>query len=436
MKAKPKCQEIYKKLCDVTPGGANSPMRAWRAVSDFPLIAESARGALLRDADGEEYIDFCCSWGALLLGHSEPDVVAAAQAAVAQGSSFGMSTAIEEKLARTIVDRIPSVEQVRFVSSGTEATMTAARLARGYTGKRYIVKFTGHYHGHADFFLVQAGSGVAGLSATSSSAGIPEGVVQHTVCLPFNDYAALERFFDEDPKAQDLAAVILEPVAANMGLVPATPEFMRLLRERTQDLGALLIFDEVVTGFRLSATGAQGIYSEQPDLTCYGKIIGGGFPAAAFGGSREIMETLAPNGSVYQAGTLSGNPVAMAAGYSVLSRLTDSLYEELERKASIITKPVQAEIEDLGLNACVQQIGSAFTLFLGQRSVHNFDDAKACDLQLFREFFGQMREQGVLLVPSQFETNFVSAAHTEAQLEETRDAILSFLRARAPVLQG
>jgi glutamate-1-semialdehyde 2,1-aminomutase len=339
-----------------------------------------------------------------------------------------MSTEIEWQLAQRVSQLVPSIEQVRFVSSGTEATMSAARLARGFTQRPLLVKFTGNYHGHADFFLVQAGSGVAGLTPTSSSDGIPQELVQDTVCLPYNDVAALHAFFASE-QARHVAAVIVEPIACNMGVVPASAAFMRALREETQKAGALLIFDEVITGFRCSPRGAQELYSEQPDLTCYGKIIGGGFPAAAFGGSREIMQCLAPEGTVYQAGTLSGNPVAMACGAAALDGIMQSgFYEDLERKTRVITDAVVEVIADLGLKACVKQVGSLFTLFFGQTDVQCFKDVQSCDLAAFRSFFHHMMQQGILVSPSQFEACFVSAAHSQEELERTRDAITAFLR--------
>lgn len=428
MKTMTTSEKIYHELSDVIPGGVNSPARAWRGLQDCPLVAQSGKGAEITDAEGNVYIDYCMSWGALIHGHCAIFVQEAAIHSIYQGSSFGMTTEIEGKLAKKVCASVSSVEQVRFVNSGTEATMSAARLARAFTGKKYLIKFTGHYHGHADFFLVQAGSGVAGLTPTSSSAGVPEEVVEHTICLPFNDLGAVETFFKEDSRARDLAAVILEPVACNMGVVPTARELMRLVRQETEKVGALLIFDEVITGFRCSPQGAQSIYEEIPDLTCFGKIVGGGFPAAAFGGRKEVMQWLAPQGPVYQAGTLSGNPVAMAAGMAALEPLQDDgFYRALEEKTRIITDPVKEYICEKGLNCHLNQVGSLFTLFLGKRSIQNFQDVQQCDQELFKNLFHFMMKKGILMSPSQFEANFISMAHSKEQLEKTRDGILEFL---------
>jgi glutamate-1-semialdehyde 2,1-aminomutase len=381
------------------------------------------------DVDGNRYIDFCGSWGALIHGHAHPQIVEVVKERISLGTTFGITTGIEEKIARKVTQMMPSIEKIRFVSSGTEATMTAIRLARGYTNKTKVIKFTGNYHGHADYLLVRAGSGVIGLSPTSSSAGIPDSILQHTLCLPFNAVEETFEVLNHAHYRHDIAAVIVEPVAANMGVVPASQEFLQMLREETQKINALLIFDEVITGFRLGIQGAQGYYGITPDLTCLGKIIGGGFPAAAFGGRREIMDQLAPLGPVYQAGTLSGNPVAMEAGLQALTLLErPGFYEELERKTLLITQPVQEEIRKRNLNMCLQQIGSIFTLFFGLKKVNSMEEAERLDLDLFARFFRFMYERGIYVSPSQYEACFVSAAHQEEHLEKTRDLILSFLR--------
>lgn len=413
----------FQKLCSVIPGGVNSPVRACRGLLDEPIIAERGEADLIQDIDGRVFIDYCGSWGALILGHAHPEILEAVAKRMRLGTTFGVSTEIEEKCAREVVKIVDSIESVRFVNSGTEATMSAARLARGYTGRKKIVKFVGHYHGHADFFLVKAGSGVAKL-AESSSAGIPDEIVQHTVCIPFNDIAAAQ-----DAITDEVAAVILEPIAGNMGCVPAHQEFMTFLRSQTEKVGALLIADEVMTGFRVALKGAQSLYGVTPDLTCLGKVVGGGFNAAAFGGRKEIMEFLAPNGPVYQAGTLSGNPLAMEAGYQTLLRIQEKgFYEELQRKTDLITKPVKAFIKQHNLPAALQEAGSMFTLFFGPQEVNSFDDTKKFNPQQFKEFFCHMLECGIYIPPSQYEAWFVSMAHTDEHLTQTKDAAINWLR--------
>ena len=393
-------QKVYAASCEVIPGGVNSPVRSFPGLEMTPLIAARAQGDTVWDVDGNSYIDYCGSWGALISGHCHPPIVAAALAQVQEGSSFGMATPYEQEIAEEIVKLVPSIEKIRFVSSGTEATMTAVRLARGFTGKPLLVKFNGNYHGHADGFLIRAGSGVTALQE-SSSKGIPADLVKNTISLPYNDIDTVRAFLQS---RNDVAAVILEPVAGNMGVVIPSKEFLEMLREETSKIGALLIFDEVITGFRLGLQGAQGYFGITPDLTCLGKIIGAGFPAAAFGGSAEIMDYLAPLGPVYQAGTLSGNPVAMRAGLAALKEVQKpGFYEELERKTKIITEPV-AEF------ACVASIGSMFTIFT--------DDYKSLFLHLF--------EQGIYFPPLQYETCFVSMAHTDEHLKMTRDVLIGY----------
>lgn len=418
---------IYQRLCEVIPGGVNSPVRAFKALEISPLVAERGAADLIYDADGHAYIDYCGSWGPLIHGHAHPEVLAAASRQMAKGTTFGITTEVEEQLARKIVALVPSVEKVRFVSSGTEATMSALRLARGVTGRQLVVKFNGNYHGHSDAFLVQAGSGVLGLTATSSSAGVPADSVRHTVSLPYNATEQCRSFLLDPARRDTVAAVILEPIACNMGVVPPTIEFLQMLREVTRSIGAVLIFDEVITGFRVALGGAQELYGIRPDLTCFGKIIGGGFPAAAFGGRRDIMDALAPLGSVYQAGTLSGNPVAMAAGLRTLEMLeADGIYPELTRKTDIITAPLKEYLHKKGINACVQQVGSLFTLFFGRRSVANMDEALSLDKAAFSHFFKYLFDNGVYPPPLQQEAWFVSTVHSAAHLEATRDLILDY----------
>jgi len=427
MHQRPVSHALYQRLCEVIPGGVNSPVRACLGVNQTPIVAASASRDRVIDVDGKTYIDFCGSWGALIHGHAHPKILSAARKRMGMGTSFGMTTDIEEQLARKIVQLVPSVEKIRFVSSGTEATMSAARLARGYTGRDLIVKFIGNYHGHADFFLVQAGSGVAYLPR-SSSAGVPEEVVKHTLCLPYNDTEMCRACLNHPDYSHRIAAVILEPIAGNMGVVPAQPDFIQMLREETQKIGALLIFDEVITGFRVALQGAQSLYKVIPDLTCFGKIIGGGFPAAAFGGKREIMDCLAPLGDVYQAGTLSGNPVAMEAGLQALNMLErKSFYAELERKTNMITKPVRESLVRKGAMACVQQCGSMFTVFFGKKAVNNMDDARQLDLEMFGRFFRFLFSKGIYIPPSQHEAWFVSSVHEESHLNKTRDCVLEFI---------
>jgi glutamate-1-semialdehyde 2,1-aminomutase len=427
MKNRPRSKQIFSDLCEVHPGGVNSPVRACSGMGQLPMVVASGSKDQIFDADGHAYIDYCGSWGALVHGHAHSSIVSAVQKRISMGSSFGIATEVEGLLGRKIMEAVPSIEKIRFVSSGTEATMSAARLARGFTGRDYIIKFNGNYHGHADFFLVQAGSGVIDLPQ-SSSAGIPAEIIKHTISLPYNDVEAFLKI-TSDPKLKHLiAAVIVEPIAGNMGLVPSTAEFLQVLRTETQRIGALLILDEVISGFRVALGGAQSIYKVKPDLTCLGKIIGGGFPAAAFGGRKEIMNFLAPLGPVYQAGTLSGNPVAMEAGLETLKLLEQKgFYKTLEDKTNLITIPVREAIKNKKLKACLHQSGSMFTLFFGLESIKNMEEAKNLNVDLYASFFRFMFEHGIYLPPSQYEVCFVSSVHSAEHLEKTRDLILQFL---------
>lgn len=418
--------EIYERLCQVIPGGVNSPVRSCKGMGQPPMVAARGEGPYVYDADGNKFIDFCCSWGAIIHGHANPEIVSVAQKRVAMGSTFGITTEIEEKIARKIIHLMPSIEKIRFVSSGTEATMSAVRLARGYTKREMVLKFSGNYHGHADFFLVQAGSGVMSMCPESTSAGVPSEVVKHTLCVPYNDVEAVRKIFrDHGPK---IACVILEPIAGNMGCVPASQEFLEVLREETSRHGSVLIFDEVFDGFRVAKGGAQSLYGIVPDMTTLAKIIGGGFPAAAFGGKREIMDLLAPLGPVYQAGTLSGNPVAMEAGLKALEMLErPGFYEELERKARLFIDPVRAWMKDNQYAGCIQQVGSMFTLFFGRREVRNGEEAKMCDMEKFAEYFRFMFAHGVYISPLQQEPLFVTSAHSDEDMIYFRDLTLKFL---------
>jgi glutamate-1-semialdehyde 2,1-aminomutase len=420
-------ETIFEKLCRVIPGGVNSPVRSFNAVRIAPMVVESGAGALIRDVDGHEYIDYCGSWGPLILGHAHPEVVAAAQKQMATGCSFGITSEIEEMLASKIVGLLPPIEKIRFVSSGTEATMTALRIARGVTKRAKIVKFSGHYHGHHDSLLVQAGSGVSLLNGSATSLGVNQGVIADTICLPFNDFEALHSFFQSD-LAHQTAAVIVEPIAGNMGVVLPQDPFLQLLREETARVGALLIFDEVITGFRVGLKGAAHLYGIDPDLTCLGKVIGGGFPAAAVGGKARFMDCLAPLGEVYQAGTLSGNPVAMRAGYTTLCLIEqEGFYEKLEQKTRRLVDPIQSLIERLGKQACVQRCGSMLTLFLGLTQVGSQEDLKRLDPELFAAFFRYLFDRGIYIPPAAGEAWFVSAAHTNEQLDYTSQVISEFL---------
>jgi glutamate-1-semialdehyde 2,1-aminomutase len=428
MKKRLQSQQIYRQLCEVIPGGVNSPVRSCKKMGQTPLVVDRAIRDLVIDVDGHTYIDYCGSWGALIHGHAHPTILEAVRRRMEKGTSFGTTTALEGEIAQEIVNLIESIEKVRFVSSGTEATMTVARLARGFTKRELIVKFSGNYHGHADFFLVQAGSGVLEISSAASSEGIPEDIVKHTISLPYNDIEACCQLFSHPSYRERIAAVILEPIAANMGVVPADKEFIQFLREATEEIGALLIFDEVITGFRVAKKGAQALYGIRPDLTCFGKIIGGGFPAAAFGGRREIMDYLAPLGPVYQAGTLSGNPLAMEAGLQSLRLLQQpGFYEELERKTALLVDPIRARIQEKGWQACVQRVGSIFTLFLGKNRVRNLQEALEVDAELFARLFRTLFEQGIYIPPLQHEAWFISAAHEDQHLEKTREAVLAFM---------
>ncbi len=402
------------------PGGVNSPVRAFRAVGGTPLFIKRGRGSRLYDEDGNEFIDYVCSWGPLILGHSHPRVVEAVTKAVESGSSFGAPTELETKLAKMICGAMPSIEMVRFVNSGTEATMSAIRLVRAFTGRNKIMKFAGCYHGHSDGLLAKAGSGMATLGIPSSP-GVPASLTSDTLVAPYNNLEAVQQLFEDF--APEIAAIIVEPVAGNMGVALPRPGFLELLRSLTRECGALLIFDEVITGFRVAYGGAQGLYNVTPDLTCLGKIIGGGFPIGAYGGRKDIMEMVAPVGPVYQAGTLSGNPVAMTAGIETLGILKESrVYEELERKSSLLEKGISEAASAAGVNMRLPRQGSMFTIFFAKDVVTDYQTAAKADTKLYARFFHHLLSEGVYLPPSQFEAAFVSAAHTDEDIEVTIDA--------------
>ncbi len=393
-------------------GGVNSPVRAFKAVGGDPVLMKKGSGAYLWDTENKKYLDFCLSWGAMLLGHAEPKTIEAIKRQAALGTSFGTATPYETELAAEIQKAFPGMQKMRFTSSGTEAVMSAIRLARGATGRDRILKFEGCYHGHADSLLVKAGSGLATFGSPDS-AGVPAELARMTATLPYNDSDSVRSFFR---KEKDIAAVIIEPVAGNMGVVPAEPEFLQTLREESQKTGTLLIFDEVISGFRVNYGGAQHIYGIKPDLTVLGKIIGGGLPVGAFGGASDLMENLSPAGKVYQAGTLSGNPLSMAAGKSVLSRLSPDFYKKLNARASAFTREIRAIFKKHAKTAAVQGMGSMFTLFPGRESVSDFSEARRCDTAAFGRFFHAMLKEGVYLPPSLFESYFISSAHTDADL--------------------
>ncbi|MDR3632856.1 MAG: glutamate-1-semialdehyde 2,1-aminomutase [Isosphaeraceae bacterium] len=416
----PHSQSAFRHACRVIPGGVNSPARAFGAVGGEPPFIDRAEGAYLFDIDGHQYIDYIGSWGPMILGHGHPRVRKAVSDALERGSSFGAPTVREIEIAEAVVATVPSIEMVRFVSSGTEAAMSAVRLARGVTGRNKIIKMAGHYHGHVDALLVQAGSSATTLG-TPNSPGVTPGATADTLLCPFNDASAVADTFAKFPG--QIAAVLLEPVAGNMGLVPPRPGYLELLRELTAKDGALLVFDEVMTGFRLSLGGAQALYGISPDLTVLGKIVGGGLPAAAYGASRAIMEQVSPAGPIFQAGTLSGNPLAMAAGLATIETLREEFpYTRLDGLAARLAEGLDRAATDAGFPHVVQRVGSMLTLFFTSEAVHHYEDAKRSDTSLFGQFFWELLARGVYLPCSQFESLFVSAAHTEADIDYTVSA--------------
>jgi glutamate-1-semialdehyde 2,1-aminomutase len=419
-------EKLYVEACRVIPGGVNSPVRAWNAVGGHPRFIQRGRGAEVTDADGRTYVDFVASWGPLVLGHAHPRVVAAVVERAKLGTSFGAPTAQEVELARLLIDALPSMELVRLVNSGTEATMTALRLARAATGRELIVKFAGCYHGHVDALLVSAGSGALTLGVPDSP-GVPASLAGLTLVAEFNDHEGVRRLFRE--RGAEIAAVIVEPVVGNMGVVAPEPGFLELLREETRQAGCLLVFDEVITGFRLGWRGAQGRWQVTPDLTCLGKIVGGGLPLAAFGGRRDLMDRLAPVGPVYQAGTLSGNPLAVASGLATLAVLRDTpgAYDRLEELGAAAETGLREAATAAGVPCCVNRVGSMLTLFFGVEQVRDQPSARRADTQRFARFFQGMLQAGIYLPPSQFEALFVSLAHDEAHIERLARAARTVL---------
>jgi glutamate-1-semialdehyde 2,1-aminomutase len=416
MKSFDRSKAAFEKAKHVMPGGVNSPVRAFKSVELDPIYMERGKGSKIYDIDGNEYIDYVLSWGPLILGHANNQVVEALKEIAEKGTSFGAPHELETKLAELVIERVPSIEVVRMVNSGTEATMSALRLARGYTGRNKIIKFEGCYHGHGDSLLIKAGSGVATLGLPDSP-GVPEGVAQNTITVPYNDLESIRYAFEQF--GDDIAGVIVEPVAGNMGVVPPHSGFLEGLRDITEEHGSLLIFDEVMTGFRVAYGCAQEYFGVTPDLTCLGKVIGGGLPVGAYGGKREIMERIAPSGPIYQAGTLSGNPLAMAAGYVTLSQLTRETYEEFNRKAARLEEGLSKAAEKYNIPHSINRAGSMVGLFFTGEDVINYEKAKTSDLTFFAAYFREMIEEGVSLPPSQFEGLFLSTEHTDEDIEKT-----------------
>lgn len=416
MRSYEKSIQAYEEAKPLMPGGVNSPVRAFRSVDMSPIFMSHGKGSKIYDIDGNEYIDYVLSWGPLILGHANDQVVEALREVALKGTSFGAPSLVETKLAQLVIERVPSIEVVRMVNSGTEATMSALRLARGFTGKNKILKFIGSYHGHGDSLLIKAGSGVATLGLPDSP-GVPEGIAKNTIAVPYNDLEATKEAFKLF--GDDIAAIIVEPVAGNMGVVPPVAGFLQGLRDITNEYGSLLIFDEVMTGFRSGYNCAQGYFGVIPDITCLGKVIGGGLPVGAYGGRRDIMEQIAPSGPIYQAGTLSGNPLAMTAGYETLSQLTPEHYEEFERKAILLGEGLSAAAKENGLPHTVNRIGSMVGFFFTNEAVINFETAKSSNTDYFAVYYREMANQGIFLPPSQFEGLFLSTELTDEEIEQT-----------------
>jgi glutamate-1-semialdehyde 2,1-aminomutase len=419
MRSYEKSKQAFQEALKLMPGGVNSPVRAFKSVDMDPIFMERGKGSKIYDIDGNDYIDYVLSWGPLILGHANDRVVEAIKKVAENGTSFGAPTKIENELANLVIERVPSIEVVRMVSSGTEATMSALRLARGYTGRNKILKFEGCYHGHGDSLLIKAGSGVATLGLPDSP-GVPEGIAKNTITVPYNDLDSIRYAFEQF--GDDIAGVIVEPVAGNMGVVPPKPGFLEGLREVTEQYGSLLIFDEVMTGFRVGYNCAQGYFGVTPDLTCLGKVIGGGLPVGAYGGKAEIMEQIAPSGPIYQAGTLSGNPLAMTAGLETLKQLTPESYEEFGRIADRLQDGLSRLAEKYDIPHTINRAGSMIGLFFTDEEVSNYEGAKSSDLEMFSNYYREMAHNGVFLPPSQFEGLFLSTAHSDEDIDKTLEA--------------
>lgn len=412
-----KSQHLFESALRLIPGGVNSPVRAFKGVGGHPLFMAKAKGSILTDVDGHRYIDYVGSWGPMILGHAHPRVIKAIQKTIKQGTSFGAPTELEVRLAEEVCRAVPSIERVRFVNSGTEAVMAAVRVARGFTKRQKIIKFDGCYHGHADHLLVKAGSGLATLG-TPDSDGVPQAFVGETLVARFNDVPSVEEFFKKFP--EDIAAILVEPIVGNMGVILPKNDFLKRLRQLCNQYGALLLFDEVMTGFRVAYGGAQELYQVRPDLTTLGKIIGGGLPVGAYGGRKDIMDLVAPQGPVYQAGTLSGNPAAMAAGLETLALLRETRpYEGLRQKTRTIVEGLREAAGKKKIPVSICHEGSMFTVFFTDQAVTDANQARACDTERFKRFFHQMLEQGIYLAPSAFEACFISTAHTDREIQKT-----------------
>ncbi|QIQ21967.1 glutamate-1-semialdehyde 2,1-aminomutase [Zophobihabitans entericus] len=420
-----KSESLYQEAITVMPGGVNSPVRAFNGVGGTPLFIESADGAYIYDVDGKAYIDYVGSWGPMILGHNNPNIASAVYKAMKHGLSFGAPTAMEVKLAELVTEIMPSIEMLRMVNSGTEATMSAIRVARGFTGRDKIIKFEGCYHGHADYLLVKAGSGALTFG-NPTSPGVPADFVKHTLVCNYNDLESVKQAFEQYP--DEIACIIIEPVAGNMNCVPAKPEFLQGLRTLCDQYGALLIIDEVMTGFRVALGGAQDYYNIRPDLTCLGKIIGGGMPVGAFGGRADIMQQLAPTGPIYQAGTLSGNPIAMAAGYECLTQLTQTgVYEQLNELTEMLCNGLRQVAQEYNIPMVINNVGAMFGIFFTNRpEVVTYQDVMSSDVELFKKFYHYMLDNGVYFAPSAFEAGFMSLAHTEEEINHTIDTTRNF----------
>ena len=417
--------ELFDRAVNLIPGGVNSPVRACKSVGAEPIFIDRAEGCLIFDADGNRYIDYIGSWGPLILGHRHPAVMDAIVSVLERGTSFGAPIDLEVQLAEMVIEAVPSVEMVRMVNSGTEATMSAVRLARGATQRDIVIKFDGCYHGHADTLLVAAGSGVATLGIPGSP-GVPESIARHTLSLPYNDMECLKEVMKK--QGDSVACIVVEPIAGNMGLVPPEKGFLETLRELADRFGAILIFDEVMTGFRVAYGGAQDLFGVYPDLTCFGKIIGGGLPVGAYGGKLDLMSKVAPQGSVYQAGTLSGNPVAMAAGIATLEQLQkDDVYGALDEKADRLLSGLEQAAKKAAIPVQAKRVGSMLGFFFNEKEVKNFDDAKTCDLDRFSAFYNGLRQKGIYIAPSQFEVLFISIAHDTEHIDRTIEAAAEVL---------
>ncbi|WP_278681839.1 glutamate-1-semialdehyde 2,1-aminomutase [Paraclostridium bifermentans] len=428
MRKNEKSLKIYEEATKYIPGGVNSPVRAFKSVGLDPVFIDRAEGCKIYDVDGNEYIDYICSWGPLMLGHSPKEIVDGIEEIVKKGTSYGVPTAIEVDMAKLIVEAYPAIDQVRMVNSGTEATMSALRVARAYTNRNKILKFEGCYHGHSDALLVKSGSGTITYGVPTSP-GVPEDVVKDTLVTRYNDIEATKAMFEEH--GNEIAAVILETVAGNMGVVPGKKEFIQFLRDITKEYGTVLIFDEVITGFRLAYNSSVGYYGIEPDMACFGKIIGAGLPVGAYGGKKEIMDMVSPVGPVYQAGTLSGNPLAMYMGKKNLEILRDrpEVYSELERKAIKLEEGIRSNVEKLGLNYTVNRAGSLVCLFFAEGPINNYDDVTKCNVPMFNKYFEELLNRGILLAPTQFEAMFLSNAHTDEIIDETIKASYEALKA-------